>query len=175
MEQTGPQPVRKNRASKFSGQAAGILMYRRTPQLQVLLARPGGPYYRNKSEGIWTVPKGEINPQEDHLAAARREFQEETGYVIPEQTKFIPLGSFRNVSGKKENFIWGFEGDLPDSFVPTSNTFEMIWPPKSGAMARFPEIEELQFFSIDEARRMISESQTVLLDRLLDRLGPLAA
>jgi predicted NUDIX family NTP pyrophosphohydrolase len=152
-----------------SNVSAGLLLYRRGPQgLEVLLAHPGGPFYRNKDAGHWSIPKGIPEEGEsDLLAVARREFQEETGLAAREP--FLPLGQVRQKSGKVVH-AWAFEGDVPPDFVPASNTFEMEWPPRSGRRASFPEIDRAELFPIEEARRRINAAQVALLDALLDRL-----
>jgi predicted NUDIX family NTP pyrophosphohydrolase len=149
-----------------SNVSAGLLLYRRGPQgLEVLLAHPGGPLYRNKDAGHWSIPKGVPDEVEsDLLAVARREFQEETGLQPAEP--FLPLGQVRQKSGKVVH-AWAFEGDVPPDFVPTSNIFEMEWPPRSGRRASFPEIDRAELFPIEEARRRINPAQAAFLDRLV--------
>jgi predicted NUDIX family NTP pyrophosphohydrolase len=148
--------------------SAGLILYRRGAEgLEVLLAHPGGPLYRNKDLGHWSIPKGVPDDRDDEsdlLAVARREFQEETG--LPTHEPFLPLGQVRQKSGKVVH-AWAFEGDVPPDFVPRSNTFEMEWPPRSGRRASFPEIDRAEFFSIEEARRRLNPAQTAFLDRLV--------
>jgi predicted NUDIX family NTP pyrophosphohydrolase len=108
--------------------SAGLLMFRRRGlDLEVLLLHPGGPYFRNKDDGVWTIPKGEAGEGEDLLSRARIEFEEELGVVAPEG-KLIELGSVKQKGGKTVH-AWAFEGNLPDNFMVSANTFEMEWPP----------------------------------------------
>jgi predicted NUDIX family NTP pyrophosphohydrolase len=143
--------------------SAGLLMYRCTGgALQVLLAHPGGTFWRNKDDGAWTLPKGEYEPTEDPLAAARREFAEETGFDAP--GPFLPLGEVKQKSGKRV-VAWAFHGDC-DPETLCSNSFEGEWPPRSGKRQSFPEIDRAQWFTLDEARVKILPAQRELLDRL---------
>jgi predicted NUDIX family NTP pyrophosphohydrolase len=141
---------------------------RRNGALEVLLVHPGGPFFRNKDEGAWTIPKGEAAEGEDLLERAKIEFEEEVG-CKPEAAEFIPLGEVKQKGGKIVH-AWAFRGDLPENFKHTSNTFEMEWPPQSGQMARFPEMDRAEFFSVDEAKRKINPAQIALLERLGDAL-----
>lgn len=143
--------------------SAGLLMFRvRCSRLQVLLAHPGGPLWRNKDEGAWTIPKGEVQPGEDALDAAIREFEEETG--CRPSPPYIPLGVIRQKSGKRVH-AWAFEGDCDPAQV-RSNVFSMEWPPKSGKQQQFPEIDRAEFFSMDEARKKINPAQAAFADTL---------
>ncbi len=143
--------------------SAGILLFRRRgPQTEVLLAHPGGPLWKNKDEGSWSIPKGEYTGDEDPLQAAKREFQEETGAAI--SGDIIPLGEIRQRSGKIVS-AWALERDLDPATV-RSNTFSMIWPPRSGKSQEFPEIDRAEWLSLDTARRKILPAQAELLDRL---------
>jgi predicted NUDIX family NTP pyrophosphohydrolase len=139
--------------------------------LEVLLVHPGGPYFRNKDHGAWTIPKGEVGEGEDLLARARIEFEEELGIPAPAAANWIELGSVKQKGGKTVH-AWAFEGDCPAEFVAASNSFELEWPPRSGRMQQFPEIDRAEFFSIKEGRRKINEAQTAFLDRLAETLGP---
>jgi predicted NUDIX family NTP pyrophosphohydrolase len=151
--------------TKTSG---GILMFRRQGGgLEVLLAHPGGPFWRRKDAGAWSIPKGEIGPQEDELAAAQREFAEETG-IWPEGQP-LPLGELKQAGGKRV-VAWAIEGDLDPGAI-RSNLFEMEWPPRSGRRESFPEIDRAGWFTLPEAREKILKSQTPFLDRLTDLLG----
>ena len=136
--------------------------------LQVLLVHPGGPYFQKKDDGVWTIPKGEVAEGEDLLARARTEFEEEVG--IAPSGDWIELGSVTQKGGKTVH-AWAFEGDLPDDFELKSNTFQLEWPPRSGKMQTFPEVDKATFFSVDEARRKMNIAQTVFIDRLLAGLG----
>lgn len=130
--------------------------------LQVLLAHPGGPYWSRRDAASWTLPKGEIGEAEDPLAAACREFQEETGFTPA--GPFLPLGECRMKSGKRIQ-AWAFEGDA-DPAQLHSNLFEMEWPPRSGRMQSFPEVDRVQWFDLAQARRKLIEAQVPLLDAL---------
>jgi predicted NUDIX family NTP pyrophosphohydrolase len=146
--------------------SAGLLMFRRGRGeiLEVLLAKPGGPFWRGKDAGAWTLPKGEYEPPEEPMAAALREWREETGF--PANPPFLSLGEVRQKSGKRVT-AWAFEGDCDPAAV-RSNEFEIEWPPGSGRRQSYPELEEVRWFAIDEARRKINAAQAAFLDRLLD-------
>lgn len=138
-------------------------MYRRREGgIEVLLAHPGGPFWKSKDLGSWSIPKGEYEEREDALAAARREFAEEIGSA-PEG-ELIPLGDIRQAGGKIVA-AWAIEGDCDPSAI-RSNTFSMEWPPRSGRMQEFPEIDKAQWFSLEEARAKILAGQAEFLDRL---------
>ncbi|MBM7366189.1 NUDIX domain-containing protein [Gordonia hydrophobica] len=144
--------------------SAGILLYRRAAAgLEVLLVHPGGPYFARKDAGAWSIPKGMVDPGEDVLVAARREFAEETGHPAP-NGEAIELGEVRLRSGKH---VVGFalEGDL-DVATIVSNTFEIPWPPRSGKRQSFPEVDRGQWFSLAQAREKLNEAQAAFLDRL---------
>ena len=144
-------------------QSAGILLYKRTAVgLRVLLVHPGGPFWAARDLGAWTVPKGEIAPGEEPLAAARREFAEETGSTAAGTP--IPLPSIRQAGGKQVT-AWAVEGEF-DVATLRSNTFEVEWPPRSGRVASFPEVDRAQWFSLEEAARRILPSQQPLLSAL---------
>lgn len=142
-------------------------MFRRKPdELEVLLVHPGGPYFRNKDDGGWTIPKGEAGEGEDLQARARIEFAEELG-IAPAEEEWINLGSVKQKGGKTVH-AWAFAGDLEPNFKLASNTFEMEWPPRSGKRQQFPEVDEAKFFPLEMARSKINQAQTVFLDRLRD-------
>jgi predicted NUDIX family NTP pyrophosphohydrolase len=148
--------------------SAGLLMFRRrNRELEVLLVHPGGPYFQKKDDGAWTLPKGEATEGEDLLARARIEFEEELG--IPASGDWMELGSIKQKGGKTVH-AWAFAGDLEDDFKLVSNTFEMEWPPRSGKVQRFPEVDRASFFPVEEAKRKINVAQTVFLDRLIEQL-----
>ena len=151
--------------------SAGLLMFRRsTPSgLEVYLAHPGGLFFKNKDDGAWTIPKGEIPEGENPLAAALREFEEETGLRIDESSKFHELGSIRQKGGKTVH-AWAMEGDCPASHCLKSNSFKIEWPPRSGKFQEFPEIDRAEFFPVDLARLKINLAQVPFLDRLLAAL-----
>lgn len=141
-------------------------MYRfRNGRLEVFLAHPGGPFFAHKDEGHWTIPKGEIEPGEDHLATALREVREEVGIAVDPQRRFLELGSIRQKGGKIVH-AWGVEWDFDDSRPVVSNTYEMEWPLNSGRVQRFPEVDRARFFPMAEARVKIKETQIPLLDKL---------
>ncbi len=143
--------------------SAGLLMYRfQDGKLQVLLAHPGGPLFRNKDDGAWTIPKGEIESGEDLLAAAKREFKEETG-VTP-TVPFVALTPIQQKGGKIVH-AWAFKGDCDPSAM-TSNTFTMVWPPKSGRQMEFPEMDRADFFDVAAARPKIKPAQMPLVEEL---------
>ena len=145
-------------------------MFRKTGDaLEVLLVHPGGPYFRNKDDGAWTIPKGEVADGEEFLTRARTEFEEELGIAPPATANWIELGSVKQKGGKTVH-AWGFEGDCPADFVAVSNSFEMEWPPRSGRMERFPEIDRAEFFPIEKAKKKINEAQIAFLDHLIAAL-----
>ena len=136
---------------------------RRNDQLEVLLVHPGGPFFARKDDGAWTIPKGEAAPGEDLLTRAQIEFEEELG--LKPQGEWIELGSIKQKGGKTV-YAWAFKGDLPESFEPKSNLFEIEWPPRSGKGKQFPEIDQALLFSEEVARRKINPAQVAFLDRL---------
>jgi len=142
-------------------------MYRQAcHSLEALLVHPGGPFWRNKDNGAWTIPKGEMAEGEDAAIAARREFLEETGYDLFGPLE--PLGDIRQRGGKRVT-AFAVEGDL-DVGAIKSNTFEIEWPPKSGKMQSFPEIDRAAWFDLPAAHVKILESQRLLLDRLVNHV-----
>jgi predicted NUDIX family NTP pyrophosphohydrolase len=146
------------------GRSAGLVVHRRGDcGLEVLLVHPGGPFWSNRDEGAWSIPKGEYGPQEDPLAAARREFEEELG-VAPPEGEPLDLGEVRQKSGKRVH-AWGLPGDL-DAASIISNSFTLEWPPRSGRSQDFPEVDRAEWFSLVEARAKINPAQVELLDRL---------
>jgi predicted NUDIX family NTP pyrophosphohydrolase len=143
--------------------SAGLLMYRiQDGKLQVLLAHPGGPFFKNKDEGAWTIPKGEIEPGEDLLEAAKREFEEEIG-VTP-TGPFLALTPIKQKGGKVVH-AWAFKGDCDPGEI-VSNTFSIEWPPRSGRRMDFPEIDRAEFYDVAVACRKIKAAQTPLIDEL---------
>jgi len=144
--------------------AAGLLMYRvKHGVTQVFLVHPGGPLFRKKDDGAWTIPKGEPSPGEDLLQTAQREFEEETG-VKPGPPPYIALKPIQQKGGKIVH-AWAFEGDCDPQAI-TSNLFTMEWPPKSGRQMQFPEIDRAEFFAVDEARKKIRDGQDALIEEL---------
>ena len=143
-------------------------MYRkRSASVEVLLVHPGGPFWATKDDGAWSIPKGEYTEGEDPLAAARREFTEETGVVIP-AGHLIPLSPVRQPGGKIIR-AWAFEGDC-DSSRCHSNLFSMEWPPKSSTMKDFPEVDRAEWFSLNVAKTKLTKGQVGLLDELAAKL-----
>lgn len=144
-----------------------MLMFSTTGDgLEVLLVHPGGPFFRNKDRGAWTIPKGEAGDGEDLLSRAKIEFKEELGMAAMAKD-WIALGCVKQKGGKTVH-AWAFEGTLPESFVVASNTFEMEWPPRSGRREQFPEIDRAEFFPVEMARGKINEAQIAFLDRLVE-------
>lgn len=162
--------------AKSTAISGGILLYRRTLQktIEVFLIHPGGPYFTKKDAGVWSIPKGELDPGENHpFQAAIREFCEETGFEAPETAGAIALLPVRILSGKTI-YAWAIEGDA-DPAKLHSNLFEMEWPPKSGRKGRFPEADRGGWFSIEKARaEKIHPGQIGLLDQLERLLTTLA-
>jgi predicted NUDIX family NTP pyrophosphohydrolase len=145
-----------------STRSAGILLWRGSPK-EVLLVHPGGPFWARKDAGAWSIPKGEFTDEEEPLAAARREFEEELGSAPP-PGELVSLGSVRQ-KNRKEVLAWAAEGDLDVAGV-RSNTFTMEWPPRSGRQAEFPEIDRAEWFPLDVAREKLNPAQAEFLDRL---------
>lgn len=143
--------------------SAGLLMYRlRQDRIQVLLVHPGGPLFQKKDEGYWTIPKGEIDPGEDLFETALREFHEETG--LNPTGPFIPLSAIRQKGGKIVH-AWAFAGDC-DPHQIVSNSFTIEWPPKSGRLVEFPEVDRAEFFDLIDAKKRIKVAQADLLEEL---------
>ena len=143
--------------------SAGIVLWRRLDgHLEVLLGHPGGPLFARKDE--WSVLKGEVEPGEDLAAVARREFEEESGYLIDEGAEMFELGEIRQKGGKLV-VAWAVEGDL-DPAEAVSNMFEMEWPPRSGRTQAFPEVDRVEWFDLHDARAKIRAAQAPFLDRL---------
>lgn len=146
--------------------SAGILLFRNSPELQILLIRPGGPFWRNKHQGAWMIPKGAVEAGESPAEAALREFEEETGTRLT-ATPF-PLAKVRQAGGKWVE-AFALEGDL-DAAAIRSNDFEMEWPPRSGRLERFPEAVEARWMTLAEARELMLPSQLPLLNALEEKL-----
>ncbi len=144
--------------------SAGLLLYRRrNGKLEVLLVHPGGPFWQKRDEGAWSIPKGELADSEIALDCARREFQEELGAAAP-SGEVAALGSVRQ-SGGKAVYAWAVEGDF-DVTQTRSSSFEVEWPPHSGEMQHFPEVDRAGWFDVDTARRKLIAAQAAFLDRL---------
>lgn len=149
--------------------SAGLLLYRRRDAgAEVLLVHPGGPYWQKRDEGAWSIPKGEHGDQEDPLAAACREFAEETGCDAPD-VAWVGLGSVRQRGGKVVA-AWAGPGDLDPARI-RSSTFELEWPPRSGRRLAFPEVDRAAWFDLATARRRINPGQLPFIDRLAALLG----
>jgi predicted NUDIX family NTP pyrophosphohydrolase len=147
--------------------SAGILLYRlHNKVLEVLLVHPGGPFWIKKDQGAWTIPKGELNEEENPLNAAIREMEEETGVVV--KGNFIELTPVKQKSGKLV-YAWALEHDLNPAEIK-SNTFEIEWPPKSGKKKIFPEVDKAAWFGINEAKEKINTGQIPLIDDLGQKL-----
>ena len=147
--------------------SAGILLYRfNKKKLEVFLVHPGGPFWKNKDEGAWSIPKGELDENEDALKAAMREFKEETGISV--SGDFIPLNTVKLKSGKLVQ-AWALEKDI-DAAIIKSNTFLLEWPPKSGKKIDVPEIDKAEWFTIPEAKKKINTGQLPLLEELLSKV-----
>jgi len=153
--------VRKNEIS------AGLLVFRRKPRLEVLLGHPGGPYWARKDAGAWSIPKGLVGPDGDLVAAARREFAEETSFTA--DGPLIALASVRQKSGKVVH-AFALEADF-DLAQFASNTFEIEWPPRSGQRREFPEIDRVAYFGTDEAMQKILAYQQPFIRELLEKIG----
>lgn len=151
----------------MSNQSAGLLLYRKTDhQLQVFLVHPGGPFFKNKDQGAWSIPKGEFLDDEEPLAAAKREFEEETGQAI--HGEFILLSPVRLKSGKKV-YGWAIEGDIDHETI-VSNLFEIEWPPRSGRKQSFPEIDRAAWFGVEEAKMKINAAQVGFIEELIAKI-----
>jgi predicted NUDIX family NTP pyrophosphohydrolase len=149
--------------------SAGILLYRgKGAGLDLLLVHPGGPFWAKKDLGAWSIPKGEYQEGEDPLAVARREFEEEIGSQAPARDA-IELGELAQPSRKLVT-AYAIEGDF-DANTLKSNLFEMEWPPKTGRLQSFPEVDRAQWFTVEEAREKILPGQRPFIDRLIERLG----
>ena len=154
--------------SRRAGESAGMLLFRRTGrELEVFLAHPGGPFWKNKDAGAWTIPKGLVDEGETPLVAAQREFYEETG-ILPAEP-FLPLGEIRQKAGKRVH-AWAWEGDADPETV-TSNVMETEWPRGSGRWIRFPEVDRCAWFTAAEAREKLNSAQAELVERLEALLG----
>jgi predicted NUDIX family NTP pyrophosphohydrolase len=151
--------------------SAGILPYKLAGgAVYVLLVHPGGPFWRRKDLGAWSIAKGEIDPGEDELAAAIREFQEETSVSLCGE--FVPLGEIKQTGGKTV-IAWAWRGEIDPAAI-TSNTFELEWPPKSGRRQMFPEIDRAEWFDINTARQKILAAQRPFVERLIAALRNLS-
>ena len=155
----------------MGARSAGLLLYRISPGgvVEVLIAHPGGPFWARKDDAAWSVPKGEYLPDEDALIAAYREFEEEVGLAAPEGV-VVFLGERRQPGGTRVS-VWGLRGDL-DVTDAVSNTFELEWPKGSGTLREFPEVDRVEWMSVDRARRKVVKGQAPFLDSLLEAIAP---
>jgi predicted NUDIX family NTP pyrophosphohydrolase len=148
-------------------QSAGILLYRiKDSHIELFLVHPGGPFWQKKDLGAWTIPKGEFTTAEDALAAAKREFQEETGLALAGD--FVKLSPVKQKAGKLIH-AWAAEGDIDASAI-SSNSFSLEWPPKSGKWKEFPEVDKAQWFDVNTAKEKINPAQASFIDELLQKL-----
>jgi predicted NUDIX family NTP pyrophosphohydrolase len=155
--------------SERARRSAGLLLFRRGDQhLEVLLGHMGGPFFARRDAGAWTMPKGEYEPGESPWEAARREFQEELGLPPPEG-QAVALGEVRQAGGKLVT-AWAIEADL-DPAIIEPGTFTMEWPPRSGRLQEFPELDRVAWFAPDRARNVIVKAQAAFLDRLVEHSG----
>jgi predicted NUDIX family NTP pyrophosphohydrolase len=156
--------------ARMGATSAGLLVYRIAAggAVEVLIAHPGGPFWARKGDGSWTVPKGEYDENEDPLAAAFREFAEETGLELPHRTALL-LGELRQPGGKRV-MVWALNTDL-DVTQASSNTFRLEWPKGSGHVREFPEVDRLEWVTVGLARKRLLKGQVGFLDRLLEAVG----
>ena len=151
----------------MSKQSAGILLYKKVVNdLQIFLVHPGGPFFKNKDEGSWSIPKGEFLDDEDALIAAKREFEEETGQAI--DGDFISLKSIKQKGGKTV-YAWAVEGDIDHETI-LSNVFDLEWPPRSGKMITIPEVDRADWFDVTAAKQKINPAQVLFIERLIEIL-----
>ena len=156
--------------------SAGILLYRRTgaaaDALEVLLVHPGGPFWAKRDAGAWSIPKGEVDPGEAERACALRELEEETGAAFRDapEHELLPLGEVRNKSGKVVS-AWALERDLDVDAITCSTSFELEWPPRSGRVKTFPEVDRAGWFALDAARAKLLPAQAPFVDRLAELVG----
>ncbi len=149
--------------------SAGIVLFRKRPAgVQVLLVHPGGPFWARKDAGAWSIPKGLADEGEDRLAAAKREFLEETGMAI--DGEFLDLGAHKQPGGGKTIVAWAHEGDFDPASLK-SNTFPMEWPPRSGKTAEFPEVDKAGWYDLDEALVKATKGQRPIIAALAEKLG----
>ncbi len=149
--------------------SAGILVYRkRRTMIEVFLCHPGGPFYKSKDNGVWTIPKGEFDETEDAFDAAKREFQEETGQKI--SGEFVAMKPIKYKDGRKIVYVWALEGEV-DTALIKSNTFLLEWPPKSGKHIETPEVDRGDWFTIELAKQKILPSLSPLLEDLIENIA----
>jgi predicted NUDIX family NTP pyrophosphohydrolase len=152
---------------KLVRKSAGILLFRNIGHLEIFLVHPGGPFWANKDDGAWSIPKGEYSDNEEALEAAIREFKEETGLEV--RGDFMPLEPVLQKAGKQV-LAWAVEGDV-DAKAITSNAFKMEWPPRSGKFKSFPEVDKAAWFALDKAKQKINPAQIGLIEQLHYKLS----
>lgn len=160
------QQNRKIFNSQCMRQSAGLLVYRKGEPIEIFLVHPGGPFWKGKEAGAWSIPKGEFKEGEEPLTAAQREFTEETGQTIT--GNFIALTPVKQKAGKTV-FAWAVEGEA-DAENITSNRFKLEWPYKSGKFITVPEVDKASWFSLEEAKQKINPAQAGLIDELVEKL-----
>lgn len=143
------------------------MMYRFKTRLEIFLVHPGGPFFIKRDEGAWSIPKGLADDNEDLFEAARREFREETG--LESNGPFINLDMVKQKGGKSV-YAWAFEGTIPRNYEPVSNVFELEWPPHSGNVKHYPEIDRADFFSVETAELKINPAQRLFIKRLREKI-----
>src|SRR5262245_47146046 len=149
--------------------SAGILVYRlKNRKIEVFLCHPGGPFYKNKDNGVWTIPKGEFDENEEAFAAAKREFEEETGQKI--SGDFVAMKPVRYKDGRKIVYTWAIEGEVDIAKIK-SNTFSLEWPPKSGKYVEVPEVDKGEWFTIEMAKQKILPTLSPLLEDLIENIA----
>jgi predicted NUDIX family NTP pyrophosphohydrolase len=151
----------------MSKQSAGILLYKLDKTLQVFLVHPGGPFWKNKDAGAWTIPKGEFTDEEKALDAARREFEEETGTKL--SGDFIELTPIKQKGGKVV-YAWAIQGEINASKIKCQTIVEMEYPPKTGKLISFPEVDRGEWFTADAGKQKINSSQAALIDELIEKI-----
>lgn len=151
----------------MTNQSAGILLFKLDKMLQVFLVHPGGPFWKNKDAGAWTIPKGEFTDEEKAFDAARREFEEETGTKL--SGDFIELKPIKQKGGKVV-YAWAIKGEINASAMKCQTIIEMEWPPKTGKLICFPEVDRGEWFTVDAAKQKINSSQAALIDELIEKI-----
>ena len=151
----------------MSKKSAGILLYKMEKTLEIFLVHPGGPFWKNKDAGAWTIPKGEFGDEEKPFDAAIREFEEETGTKLA--GNFIALTPIKQKGGKVV-YAWAIEGDISTSDIKCETIVEMEWPPKTGKIISFPEVDKGEWFTAEAAKQKINPSQAALIDELIEKL-----
>ena len=151
----------------MSKKSAGILLYKMEKTLEIFLVHPGGPFWKNKDAGAWTIPKGEFGDEEKPFDAAKREFEEETGTKLA--GNFIALTPIKQKGGKVV-YAWAIEGEISTSAMKCETIVEMEWPPKTGKIISFPEVDKGEWFTTEAAKQKINPSQAALIDELIEKL-----